>query len=447
MAIVSQLLFAAVLATAGFLFSRQVSKIRRNINLGRPTPPVGNAAQRWKNVLRIAIGQGKMAVRIIPGILHIFIYTGFLIINAEVLEIVIDGLFGTHRILGGMLGGMYDFITASAEIFMVLVLVATVGFLLRRGPGHIKRFTGVEMKTGNHRDAAIILWTEIFLITCLVTMNASELVLQQRGELAAYGSFPFSGLFVPLFQNFDSGMLHGLERIAWWLHILGILAFLNYIPYSKHFHIFTAFPHVYYSDTHVKPLGQFAINERVKKEVELILTGDPYATPAEPVADAPVEKFGAKDAPDLKWTDLLAAYTCTECGRCTSVCPANLTGKLLSPRKVMMDTRDRVEDIAKIIDAKGKFEGDGKSLLGDYLTKEEIWACTTCNACAEACPVNINPVSIITQLREYAVMEESAAPEQLNSMFNNLQNAGNPWPLSASDRFNWANDIEVPTKS
>lgn len=444
--IILQILFAVALGAAAWFFARNVGKIRRNILMGRPTPPVTDAGARWRNVLRVAIGQGKMAVRPIPGVLHILIYTGFLLVNIEVLEIVIDGLFGTHRFFAPYLGGLYDFIIGMAEVFMGLVLVATIGFLLRRGPGQVKRFTGVEMKRWNHLDARIILWTEIFLVTCLVTMNASDSVLQSRGVNQVAGTYPISSLFVPLFSGLGTGTLEVLERGAWWLHILGILAFLNYIPYSKHFHIFTSFPHVFYSNTQVQPLGAFANNDRVKKEVELMLTGDPYAAPAEPQPEATPEKFGAKDVPELKWTDLLAAYTCTECGRCTSVCPANVTGKLLSPRKIMMDTRDRVEEIGRIVDAKGKFEGDGKTLLGNYISKEEIWACTTCNACAQACPVNINPVSIIVQLRQYAVMEESAAPDQLNSMFNNIQNAGTPWPLSASDRFNWAANIELPAK-
>lgn len=439
-----QILFAIVLISAAVFFTRNVRKIRRNIMLGKPIGPVSNTRERWMNVLKVAIGQGKMTVRPIPGILHIMIYAGFLIVNIEIAEIILDGLLGTHRLLGQNLGGFYNAIIGIAEVFMALVIVATVGFLLRRGPGHIRRFEGTEMKSWNHLDARIILWTEIVLMICLISMNASDVILQERGINHAAGWFPISNLFTPIFIALSSETLEVIERIAWWLHIVGILAFLNYIPYSKHFHIFTAFPHVFYSNTLVTPLGLIANNERVKKEVELMLTGDPYATPAEPVAEANPEKFGAKDVPDLKWTDVLAAFTCTECGRCTSVCPANITGKLLSPRKIMMDTRDRAEDLGKIIDAKGKLESDGKSLLGDYISKQEIWACTTCNACAQACPVNINPVSIIVQLRQYAVMEESAAPDQLNSMFNNVQNAGTPWPMSASDRFNWAQNIEMP---
>lgn len=439
-------LFFIVLAVAAFLFARKVGRIRRNIMLGKPTGPLGDTGRRWRNTLLVAAGQYKMVRRIIPGLMHIFVYVGFLVVNIEVIEIVVDGIAGTHRIFATPLGPVYGFITSAAEIFMVLVLFGTIVFLLRRYSKRPGRFQGLEMTRWPKLDAYVILWTEIVLILMLTIMNASDQVLQARGEYHEAGWFPFSSLFVPLFEGASSGTLHVLERFAWWGHILGILAFLNYIPYSKHFHIFLAFPQVFYSNSFVKPLGGFALNEKVKKEVELMLTGDPFATPPEGEAPADDSKFGAKDVFDLKWTDLMAAYTCTECGRCTSVCPANITGKKLSPRKVMMDTRDRLEHVGKTIDQKGKWEDDGKALLHDHISHEEIWACTTCNACAEACPVNINPVSIIMQLRQYEVMEESAAPQLLNNMFNNVENAGTPWPMAAADRFNWAQNIEAKPK-
>lgn len=445
MGILANIIFALLLGAAAFLFYRSVRGIRRNIRLGRSNPRTDQPRVRLRNMLRVAIGQQKMGVRPIPAILHTLIYVGFLVVNLEVLEIVLDGLLGTHRVLGQLGGPVYDAVIFMAEVFMGLVLLAAVGFLLRRGVARVPRFQGVEMRGWNHLDARIILWTEIVLVMALITMNASDVVLQQRGEPHYHqaGLFPVSGLFTGLFAALPSETLVVLERTGWWLHIAGILAFLNYIPYSKHLHIFLAFPNVYYSNTGVRPLGQVNHIEAVRKEVETMLTGDPYATPAPEATPAVPQKFGAKDIFDLERADLISAYTCTECGRCTSVCPANVTGKLLSPRKIMMDTRDRMEHVGKALDKQGTWQDDGKALLGDYITPEEIWACTTCNACAQACPVNINPVSIILQLRQYQILEQSAGPELLNGMFNNLQNTGGPWAFAAADRFNWANGIET----
>ncbi|MDX2062541.1 MAG: (Fe-S)-binding protein [Bacteroidia bacterium] len=446
MAWFAQLLFAAVFVTAVVLFSRSVGRIRRNLQLGRHEPRTDNRAQRWRNVLLVALGQKKMFARPLPAVLHLCVYVGFLVVNVEVIEIVVDGLAGTHRFFGQFGGVVYDAVIAAAEVFLVLVLLGTLGFLARRDLLKLKRFTGTEMTRWPRMDARIILVTEIVLVAALVVMNAADQTLQARGapHYVQAGVFPFSGVVAPLFAGMGTGTLVAVERTAWWLHIVGILAFLNYIPYSKHLHILLAFPNTYYSNTGIKPLGGFAIDANVKREVELMLTGDPYAAPA---TDAPAtpQRFGAKDVFDLPRADLLAAYTCTECGRCTSVCPQNQTGKLLSPRKIMMDTRDRAEEVGvALAKTNGQWQDDGKSLLGSYITPEEVWACNTCSACADACPVNINPMGIIVQLRQYQVMEESGGPMQLNSMFNNITNAGTPWALSAADRFNWADQVEVP---
>lgn len=449
MAIVSQILFALLLAATIFLAMRGYGRIIRAIRLGRPEDRSNEPGQRLRNVFTVALGQSKMVRRkTLAGVLHVFVYVGFLVINIEVLEIIVDGLFGTHRVLG-FLGVGYSALTWIAEVFFVLVLAGTVGFLLRRDVKKVKRFEGEEMKRWNHLDAHIILWTEVVLITALTIMNASDSILQQRGVYETHGSFPWSSLFAPLFAGLSNETLIVLERAGWWVHIVGILAFLNYIPYSKHLHIFLSFFNVYFSNTNVKPLGRFPINEKVKQEVQLMLSGDPFAAPApDAAATDNTEKFGARDVHDLRWTDVLSAFSCTECGRCTNACPANITGKRLSPRKIVMDVRDRAEEIIRKTDAnKGVWVDDGKAIIGDYTTPEELWACTTCNACAEACPVNINPLGIIMQERQFLVMEQSAAPAQLNGMFNNIENAGTPWAFSPSDRFNWASNVSLANKA
>ena len=433
MAILGQILFVICLAVAGWFFSKSVRRISRNILLGRDITFEGSSAERWQTMVRVALGQSKILARIIPGILHVMIYVGFLIVNLEMLEIMIDGIFGTHRILGKFLGVAYSGITSIAEFFMLLVGVASVIFWVRRNVIKVPRFTNPELTRWPLLDANIILYVEFTLISALFIMNAADQALQlkQVDGYIAVGSFPISSFFVPLFSGLDVTSLKMIERGAWWSHIIGILIFLNYIPYSKHLHILLAFPTTYFSK--LKPKGQFTNMESVTQEVRLML--DPSLPP--PTNTEPV-RFGAKDIFDLTWKQLLEAYTCTECGRCTSSCPANITGKKLSPRKIMMDTRDRIEEVSAIIDVQGKFVDDGKTLLGDYITPEEIWACTTCNACAEACPVNIDPVSIIIEMRRYMVMEESKAPEALNAMFSNVENNGAPWAMPAADRFNWA---------
>lgn len=442
MNILSQIFFAIVLITAGFLFYKKVKSIRRNILLGKEINRKDRPNERLNLMLKVAFGQSKMLVRIIPGLLHLAVYVGFLLINLEVFEIVLDGLFGTHRITAPILGGLYDILIAVFEVFMALVTIACVIFLIRR-QGTVLRLKMEELRGFPQIDASVILVTEIILMTALLFMNASDQILQTRGveHYIKAGIFPVSSLLTPMLMGLSNESLVIIERVSWWFHILGILAFLNYLPYSKHFHIILAFPNVYFSK--LEPKGQFDNNEAITKEVKLMM--DPEAAFNTPVEEnAQPQKFGAKDIFDLNWVQLLNAYTCTECGRCTSVCPANITGKKLSPRKIMMSTRDRLEHVGQILDKnKGQWVDDGKTLLRDYITEEELWACTTCNACAEACPVNIDPVSIIIDLRRHLVMEESKASESINVMFNNIQNNGAPWAFSPSDRANWTQNIEI----
>lgn len=433
--------FLVILLAAGGAFAYQVSKIRRNILLGRDVDRSDRKGQRLALMTRVALGQSKMVTRPLAGIMHILIYVGFVIINIEVLEIIIDGVFGTHRIFS-FLGGFYDFLIGSFEILAFLVLFACVVFLIRRNSGTIRRFKARELTSWPKNDANIILVVEILLMMAFLTMNATDYLLQMRGveHYVVAGAYPVSSLIAPLFDSMSNEGLILYERAAWWFHIVGILLFLNYLPISKHFHIILAFPNVFYSK--LTPEGKFSNMDKVTEEVKLMMdpTADPYATPAPADPDAVPEKFGAKDVRDLHWKNLMDAYSCTECGRCTSVCPANITGKLLSPRKIMMDTRDRLEEVGRNIDKNGKDHDDGKSLLGDYIKEEELWACTTCNACVDACPVNINPLEIIVDLRRYLVMEESKSPTELTGMFTNVENNGAPWAFPQADRLKWAEE-------
>lgn len=434
------ILFAIALFLGIGFFTRNVRKLSRNIKLGRDVDVSDNKDQRWKNMARIALGQSKMVVRPIAGLMHIIVYVGFVIINIEVLEIIIDGLLGTHRIFAP-LGSIYDFLIGSFEILAFLVIVAVVVFWLRRNIIKLKRFLKPEMAGWPKKDGNLILYIELVLMFLFLTMNAADFQLQQLGadHYTKAGAFPISQFIAPLFNNLSVSSLIMLERTAWWLHIIGILCFLNYLYYSKHLHILLAFPNTYYGK--LKANGEFNNVAAVTKEVKLMMdpSADPFAAPAED-AEEP-EKFGASDVMDLSWVQLLNAYTCTECGRCTSECPANQTGKKLSPRKIMMDTRDRLEEVGKNMDKnKGVFVEDGKQLLGDYISNEELWACTTCNACVEACPVSIDPLSIIVEMRRYLVMEQSAAPTELNNMMSNIENNGAPWPYNQMDRLNWVNE-------
>ena len=424
------------------LFAKSLLKIYRNIKLGRTIDRGDNPSLRWTTMAKIALGQTKMVNKPIAGALHVIVYVGFIIINFELLEILIDGLFGTHRFLAGILGqNIYAVFTATLEILAVLVIIAVVLFFTRRNFYSIKRFQMKELFGWPKEDANWILIIEFILMIAFLTMNTSDWVLQQKGAYAAHGNFPFSSNFLaPLFTNFSVGSLEIIERSAWWTHILGILFFMNYLYYSKHIHIILAFPNTWYSK--LKPEGALDNLASVTKEIKLMMdpNADPYAAQPEVDANAIPEKFGASDIFDLNQVQLLNAYTCTECGRCTSVCPANITGKKLSPRKIMMDTRDRLEEVSKNIDKNGKFVDDGKKLLNDYILPEELWACTTCNACVEACPILIDPLSIIVEMRRFLVMEQSAAPKELNLMMANVENNAAPWQFNQADRLNWANE-------
>ena len=432
---ISSIVFLAVLAGAGFVFSKNVGKIKRNIQLGKDIDRTDHRSKRWNTMWKVAFGQSKMQARPIPALLHFIVYAGFLLINIEVLEIVIDGIFGTHRIFVEPLGGFYDVVIGFFEVLAVLVLISCVVFWYRRNVMRLDRFHKPEMKGWAFKDANNILYIEITLMAALLIMNAAE------ANLPGGRGFVVSNALAPLFGNFEPQALHFLERFFWWLHILGILAFLNYLPFSKHFHIILAFPNTWYSNLNAK--GRFDNMQSVTDEVKMMMdpNADPFAAPPEGAEMKEPERFGAKDVSDLNWVNLMNAYTCTECGRCTDMCPANKTGKLLSPRKIMMDTRDRAEEIGRIIDKEGEFKDDGKSLLDSYITREELWACTSCNACTEACPVNIDPLSIIMQMRQYLVMEESAAPQELNIMMTNIENNSAPWQFNQMDRLNWKDEM------
>jgi len=426
----AQLIFILIAISAIVLFSLNVRKVIRNIRIGRAESRTDQPAKRWLTMLKVAFGQTKMTKRPVPFLLHLVVYLGFVIINLEVLEIMIDGIFGSHRVFAG-LGAFYNFLIGSFELLALGVWLACVVFLIRRNILKLKRFSGVEMKTWPKTDANYILITEVLLMTAFLFMNAADAQLQALGQshYITAGAFPVSQYLTAVLPTSVSSLIL-IERICWWFHIIGIFAFLNYLPYSKHFHIVFAFPNTYFSN--LEPKGEFTNMASVTNEVKAML--DPSFVPAE----AAPGKFGAKDVNDLTWINLMNAYTCTECGRCTAVCPANMTGKLLSPRKIMMDTRDRMEEVGKNIDKHGADYQDGKALLDDYITREEIWACTSCNACTEACPINIDPLAIIVDLRRYAVMEESVAPSSINAMLGNVENNGAPWKYSPADRLNWA---------
>ena len=437
----SSILFLLLFGIAVYFFAKKVKEVNRNINLGRDVNLNDHKSARWKTMARVALGQSKMGTRPIAAFFHVLIYVGFIIINIEVLEIIIDGIFGTHRILSFM-GSFYNFLIGSFEILAVGVLAACFVFLSRRNILKLKRFWMREMTSWPRSDANIILVVEILLMSAFLLMNATDHQLQLNGSEhytnanGIIGSFPVSSFLLPFISGISTSGLILLERTCWWFHIIGILAFLNYVPYSKHLHILLAFPNTYYSN--LKPKGEFTNMQSVTNEVKLML--DPSAIVPPIDTNATPQRFGAKDVQDLTWKQLMDSYSCTECGRCTSVCPANITGKLLSPRKIMMDTRDRLEEVGKNIDKNKTLTDDGKTLLNDYITPEELWACTSCNACVQACPVNIDPLSIIIDMRRYLVMEQSSAPAELNGMFTKIENNGAPWQFSPADRLNWATE-------
>lgn len=435
MKFISIAIFVLVFAGAVGLFVRNIRRILRNINLGKDKEINDNKPQRWRQMLLVAIGQQKMLTRPVPAFFHIVIYLGFILINIEVLEILVDGFTGNHRIFKDVLNfdgfPLYNIAIAFFEILGVSVLIACAVFLYRRNVQKLPRFTSKDLDGWPRKDANNILIAEVILMLALLIMNSADHSLQQSGF-----TFPISTpLHHALFNGVSEGTLHIIVLVCWWLHLVGILAYLNYLPYSKHFHIVLSFPNVWYAK--LTPKGQFTNMDNVTNEVKAML--DPSFTPP-PLAEGEVMKFGAKDVNDLNWKNLLDAYTCTECGRCTSECPANQTGKLLSPRRIMMATRDRMEDVGKSLDTGGPGLADGKTLLYDYITPEELWACTSCNACVQACPVNIDPLNIIVELRRSMVMEDSKMPDSLALAMTNIENNGAPWQFSPADRLNWAQE-------
>ncbi|MBS1914917.1 MAG: (Fe-S)-binding protein [Bacteroidetes bacterium] len=439
MPVIQQILFIVAAFIATFLFSKKIKQVRRNILLGKDENYSDNYSLRWKNVLLLAFGQKKMFRNPLVAVMHFVIYAGFIIINIEVLEIFLDGILGTHRLFSSPLGSFYSMLINAFEFLAVGVIAVCVAFLCRRNIIKLKRFISRDLDGWPRSDANYILITEIILMCLFITMNASDTILQQRGysHYAEHltGNFAFSQYLHPLFNGLSNEGLTILERTCWWLHILGIFAFLNYLPYSKHLHILLAFPNAYYA--RLQPEGKMHNMPAVQKEV--LYAMQPELAPTE--ASAP-QKFGAKDVFDLSWRNLLDAYSCTECGRCSAACPANQTGKLLSPRKIMMNTRDRLEEVGKNINSNGSFKDDGKTLL-DYISTEELRACTTCNACVEECPVSISPLEIILELRRSLVMEDSNAPQEWNTMFSNIENNFAPWKFSPDDRDKWATEMNA----
>ena len=432
--ILPNIIFSFLLVISLGFFGRNIKKLFRVINLGKPVDRSDNPVKRLSNMIKIALGQSKMVTKPISGALHVIVYLGFIIINIEVLEILIDGVTGSHRFFSKYFNTtIYNFLIASFDIFALLVLISVIIFWTRRNLLKIKRFLSSEMKGWPKFDADNILYFEVVLMMLFLSMNATDLILQERNFEGYYsaGSFPVSSFMVPIFDSLTTSTVFLLERVFWWSHIIGIFFFLNYLYYSKHLHILLAFPNTYYANLEEK--GKFDVLESVKNEVLLMFYPEKASQ-----NNQSVDKFGASDVLDLNWVQLMNAYSCTECGRCTSECPANLTGKKLSPRKIMMDTRDRLEKVSKnISNNNGKFVDDGDRLLDNYISKEELWACTSCNACVEACPINIDPLSIIMDMRQYLIMEESSAHPDLNNMMNNIENNGAPWPYNQQDRELW----------
>jgi heterodisulfide reductase subunit C len=439
MHILQQVLFFILVAVAVGLFSKKVKDIRRNILLGKDLDLSGNKSERWRRLILLALGQKKMFKYPLVAVMHFVIYAGFIIINIEVLEIALDGLFGTHRMFFPVLGSVYSWLINSFEFLAVGVLIVCIVFLVRRNVLKLRRFMKKELDGWPRTDANLILITEIVLMSLFLTMNAADTALQLQEQSGYHntGSFVFSGMLASVFEGTNPGTLVVIERTCWWLHIIGIFAFLNYLPYSKHLHIMLAFPNTYYS--RLKPMGKVTNMPEIQNEV--LYAMQPELAP-QGNAESPV-KFGAKDVPDLTWKNLLDAYTCTECGRCTAACPANITGKKLNPRKIMMDTRDRMEEMGRNIDKNGQFVDDGKTLLHDYITEEELRACTTCQACVEECPVAISPLEIIVELRRQLIMEESSAPPEWNSTFSNIENNFAPWKFSPDERDKWAEEMKA----
>lgn len=446
MQIFSSIAFILLFLAGTGLFALNMKKIIRNIRLGRKVNRTDQSSARWKNMLLVAFGQKKMFARPVPALLHFVLYTAFMITQIELIEIILDGVSGGHRVFKPFLGGFYTFMISLIEILSVTAFIATVIFLARRNLLKLPRLNGKDMLGWPTKDGNLILIMEIVLIFCILTMNGADEALYNMGasHFEGQGSFGFtiSQFLGGFFSSFSVETLHILERVGWWGHLVMVLVFLNYLYYSKHLHIILAFPNTYFAN--LKPMGAFPNSEAVTNEVKLMMdpNADPFAAPVQPEGEVvQPEKFGAADVQDLNWVQLLNAYSCTECGRCTSSCPANITGKKLSPRMIMMKTRDRLTEVGNNIDKnKGTFVDDGKTLLNDYITPEELWACTTCNACVEACPIQISPLSIIMDMRQYLVMEQSAAPTELNMMMTNIENNGAPWQYNQMDRLNWKDE-------
>ena len=438
-AVLPNIAFAVIFFGLVGLFVRNIRRIIRNIKLGTAVSRSDQPKKRWLHMAKIALGQSKMVRKPISGLLHVVVYIGFVVINIELLEIVVDGFLGTHRIFAPYLGAAYNVLIFTFEVFALLVLVSVFFFWTRRNVVRIKRFWKSEMSGWPKLDADIILYAEVVLMGLFLTMNAADFWLQTNDAVyPTVGSYPISQFLLPIFDGMETSQVIAIERTAWWLHITGILLFLNYLYYSKHLHILLAFPNTYFAK--LTPQGKLPNMASVTDEVKLMLdpNADPYANPN---GDNPPNTFGAADVTDLNWVQLMNAYSCTECGRCTAVCPANLTGKKLSPRKIMMDTRDRLTEVGQSIN-KGVAINDNV-LLENYVTKEELWACTSCNACVEACPIAIDPLSIIMDMRRYLVMEQSAAPTELNNMMTNVENNGAPWPFNQLDRIAWREEINT----
>lgn len=435
------ILFLVLLIVGFGLFFKSLKEIHRNIKLGREIHRSDRRAERWATMAKVALGQSKMKKRPVAAFLHLIVYVGFVIINIELIEIIVDGIFGSHRFLATVFGNtFYGIFTATLEIFAALVVMAVVAFFIRRNGMKIPRLSSIDLKGWPKNDANWILLIEFALMLAFFKMNAADYLLMSK-EGVLHGSFPISSaLIAPIYDSFgfSNNFLSLIERGSWWFHFVGILFFMNYLYYSKHLHIIFAFPSTWYAN--LEPKGKFNNLESVTQEIKLMMdpNADPYATPFE--GTEPPAKFGAEDVFDLNQVQLLNAYSCTECGRCTAVCPAHITGKKLSPRKIMMSTRDRIEEVGKNINKNGNFVDDGKKLLNDYITKEELWACTSCNACVDACPILIDPLSIIIDMRRFLVMEQSAAPQELNLMMTNIENNAAPWQYNQADRLNWAKD-------
>jgi heterodisulfide reductase subunit C len=421
MGLISEIIFTLITLLSFGIFAQKILRIRRSILLGKTAELNDHPGQRWRNVILLALGQKKMFQKPIVAVLHLILYIGFIIINIELLEIIVDGVLGTHRVFSKSMGGLYPFLINTFEILALLVTIACIIFLIRRNVIKLKRFISKDLEGWPRSDANYILIIEILLMSLFLLMNSADHEV----------SFIISKKFTPwLTANFSQEQLFLIEKSAWWLHIIGIYSFMNYLPYSKHLHIVLAFPNAYYAP--LIPSGTLHNMPDIQNEV--LYAMQPELAPTN--AAAP-ESFGAKEATELSWKNLMDAYSCSECGRCTDACPANSTGKLLSPRKIMMATRDRIETISKNIAINKVFVPDGKTLLHDYITVEELRACTTCNACVQECPISISPLDIIIELRRSLVMEQSNAPQEWNSMFSNIENNFAPWKFSPDDRDAW----------